>query len=1258
LPDLKYWAATPLGQRKFLTREEFAAQHGAAQADLDKVAAFAQAHGLTVAESSAARRTVVLSGTVAQMEAAFGVSLGHYETPTESYRGREGFVHVPEEIAEIVESVLGLDNRPIARHHVACSGVLAPGAGPPGASPLTPVQVAGLYNFPNKSAAGVTIGIIELGGGYAQADINAFFTGLGLVAPTPTDVSVDGATNSPAGNINNVTLADPDLEVVLDIDVAGAVAQNAAIVMYFAPNTEQGFADAVKTAAQDTTNSPSILSISWSGSEDAWTSAGRTTMGKALVDAASLGVTVFLDSGDWGSDGNVGDGSAHVLYPTSDHGVTGCGGTYIANVKGSSFNEGTWNDSGDGATGGGISDVFGLPTWQEGIGVPVSANDGKTVGRGVPDIAGNASPYSGYTLTLYGQLTTNLTITSGPGAGGTFGTIGGTSAVAPLYAGLLAQIQAEFGHPFGFLNPVFYGLAGSSVFEDINDGVNNQWSQEAKTAPSYTSGPGWDACTGLGRIDGGALLNAFKQIYAKRCTFIINRDPLGQDEIDARRTQPHGSLGGLPIQDAFRVVVDGFTAAELGLTDSGSTLPNLPTVSPATGITISPSTPIANTPDNGGYGPEIQRFTFHYDIDFSDGTDPAFQFVGQTEDLTLSVTFASLPAASAQITLIKQPDPFLLHGDPAWLSIDLRVFVVRPNETWFGATMGPDASAAPGFIQQVMKNLTQGKGTAGGQSFDDPNVLSPDEDKSKLYLQPKDNNQALVFNFALAKVHYIGLIGAKQVRVFFRLRQTQVTYASFDYPPGAQYRRTTSTTNGQPIPLAGIQDNEYVTVPCFAEGRIDSTAQSMDQQTDDPNRQDFTAIGGPEVDNFFGCWIDINQPDKRLPVEVPPKQDGPFDVNDPNPNFQPVPLNKALARNLHLCLIAEINFDPTPIPLGKDPSNWDKLAQRNLAWSDTNPAQAVTTFEIRPTPSGLPAGQAPDELMIDWGNLPKGSSAQIYLPAVNVADILTMASLMYTSHRLGRIDNHTLRCETGGITYIPIPTGTGINFAGLLSVDLPATVQRGEVFNVVVRQVTNAFGKPTPPPPAPPRIEASPRKVTSVAPAEIEWRRVFGAFQLTIPVRAKEVLLLTEERDLSVLLWIAEAIPYHNRWYPVFQRYLEGIAGRVIAFGGDPTQILPSPTGDGRREPICYEVPERRLAFTGKISGLIFDRFGDFEGFLLDTEEGERKFFSREKEIKKLAESAWWERLRLTVWVECDELHRPLSIILRHPPAPFERLGD
>lgn len=745
------------------------------------------------------------------------------------------------------------------------------------------------------------------------------------------------------------------------------------------------------------------------------------------------------------------------------------------------------------------------------------------------------------------------------------------------------------------------------------------------------------------RRSGGAeeIWGAPIRLVQKACAFIVERSTFGQDEIDARR-----GAGSAVIPDAFRVVVDGFTAAEIGVTGSSSTL-NVPSPTGG-GITINCT---GNTSETGSYGQDVQRFTFHYNIDFGP-TDTAFSFAPPTKLLTLNAAVASV-SASAQIELIKQPNPFVLHGDPPWLSVDLRVFVVHEGETKFGVTMGADATGAPGFIQQVMANLTAGTGTAGGETFDS----LPTDESAKMFIYPNDENydDKKVFNFALARVRYIGLIGATNVRVFFRLFQAQTTSGAFD--PSTTYRRAANNPSGQPIPLAGIQGGEYVTIPCFATERIDPLVKGMGQQTDDFNRQDFAAIGGPEVDRYFGCWLDINQPVKPdghtpnilLPLHVPASNvDGPFT----DPNIPLMDIQQAMIRNLHQCLIAEIAFDPVAIPNGKDPTNWDKLAQRNLAWSDIGSAQALTTFEIRPTPSGLPAGQTPDELMIDWGDTPNGSSAQIYLPAVKVADVLAMAGRMYGSHRLIRLDDHTLGCRTGGITYVPIPSAAvDINYAGLLSVEPSAGVRKGDVFHVVVRQVTNAFGELAPPPPPPPHIALPVGPAAADAPREIEWRRVSGAFQLTIPVKTKHVLLLTEERELSVLRWIAEAIPHHNRWYPVFRRYLERVAGRVKAFGGDPTHILPSPTGEGI--PKRRRHHEERKGFTGKIAGLIFDRFGDFEGFLLDTEDGERRFFSREKEVEELAERVWRERLRITVFADCDEPHRPLSIIIREPPAPF-----
>ena len=733
MPSLDHWAKTPLGQRNYVTRAQFAARYGAAPQDLDAVTSFAHSHGLAVTETSAARRTITVSGTVAQMEGAFGVSLGQYESPTETYRGREGPVHIPEHLIDIVESVLGLDNRRIARHHATASGLASgdaaePGAGPAGASAMTPVQVAKLYNFPTSSATGQTIAIIELGGGYVKSDIKAFFDGLSLTTPTLVDVSVDGATNSPAGSLSNVTGNDADIEVALDIDVAGAIAQGAKIAMYFAPNTEQGFADAVTTAAQDTTNAPFVISCSWSGSEDGWSSSGRNTMSQALIDAASLGVTMFVDSGDFGSDGNVGDGSAHVFYPPSDPGVTGCGGTFIANVSGSTFTEGTWNDVG--ATGGGVSDVIGLPAWQDGAGIPVSANDGKTVGRGVPDVSGNASPFSGYTLTLYGKLTTSLIITSGTGKGGTVGTIGGTSAVAPLYAGLLAMIEAQIGEPLGFLNPVFYALANSGVFKDINDGANNQWSGEAKTAPSYTCGAGWDACTGIGRIDGTALLNALQQVFAKRLSFIIDESTFGQDEVEVQLP------GTASFANAYWIAVDGFRPHDLGLDAGNLNAPPAASI-PSVGASFDPSlstTEVAALQamlSAGTFAPPVvpqdpslpnvpQRFLFPFTIAFhGDGGFQAMRNATPALTTTLVTLTGSLTAVgtsvtnSAEIELTTGEDPRFEDVDPqnpaqaSWLSFDLRFFKMtvpsQGSASRFGATV-TGAADAPAFIAKAWWN--------------------------------------------------------------------------------------------------------------------------------------------------------------------------------------------------------------------------------------------------------------------------------------------------------------------------------------------------------------------------------------------------------------------------------------------------------------------------------------------------------------------------------------------------------------------------
>jgi kumamolisin len=468
-------------KRKYLARESYAAKYGADPADMAKVAAFAKANGLVVVESSSARRSVFLSGTAANFAKAFGANIDQYEHDGGTYRGRTGELTVPAELEPIIEGVFGIDNRPVAKPHFQrCK--TSPGIGiqphiPAGGS-FSPPDLAKIYNFPTGlDGSGQCIGIIELGGGYRAADIKAYFKKLGLPVPKVRTVSVDGGANQPS------TADSADGEVMLDIEVAAAIAPKAQLAVYFAPNTDKGFLDAVTMAIHDTTNKPSVISISWGGPESNWTAQAMTTFDQALQTAAALGVTVCCASGDNGSGDGVTDGNAHVDFPASSPFALGCGGTKLTAPGDTVSSEVVWFEAPDNATGGGVSDFFPLPSYQNAAGVPASANPGGRSGRGVPDVAGDADPATGYRVHVDGQDFV----------------IGGTSAVAPLWAALIALMNQKLGHPVGFLNPLIYGsLASKNLFQDITSGSNG----------AYQAKPGWDACTGWGSPDGMKLLQA------------------------------------------------------------------------------------------------------------------------------------------------------------------------------------------------------------------------------------------------------------------------------------------------------------------------------------------------------------------------------------------------------------------------------------------------------------------------------------------------------------------------------------------------------------------------------------------------------------------------------------------------------------------------------------------------------------------------------------------------------------------------------
>ncbi len=469
-----------------LSREQLAERHGADPADIARIRDVLSTYGLEVTGADASSRRVKVAGTVSAMAEVFGASLSRVSsshptgarTASAVHRYRVGGLRVPTELDGAVTAVLGLDDRPQARPQIRLAQLTDETARP---QSYTPPQVGASYQFPSGTdGSGQTLAIIELGGGFSADELTTYFANLGITAPSVTAVGVDGAVNTPGQDPSGA-----DGEVLLDIEVAGALAPGAAQVVYFAPNSDQGFVDAVSTAVH-ASQTPTAVSISWGQSEDSWTPQARTALGQAFADAAALGVTVCVAAGDNGSSDGQQDGQSHTDFPASSPHALACGGTRLVAdpAAGTVSSETVWNDGqGRGATGGGVSDTFGQPAWQAGAGVPARAGGGAT-GRGVPDVAGDADPATGYQVLVDGQQIV----------------VGGTSAVAPLWAALVCRLAQGAGKRFGLLQPLIYaGVspgATAAGFRDITSGNNG----------AYAAGPGWDACTGLGVPDGAALL--------------------------------------------------------------------------------------------------------------------------------------------------------------------------------------------------------------------------------------------------------------------------------------------------------------------------------------------------------------------------------------------------------------------------------------------------------------------------------------------------------------------------------------------------------------------------------------------------------------------------------------------------------------------------------------------------------------------------------------------------------------------------------
>ena len=719
--------------------------------------------------------------------------------------------------------------------------------------------------------------------------------------------------------------------------------------------------------------------------------------------------------------------------------------------------------------------------------------------------------------------------------------------------------------------------------------------------------------------------------------FIVDRSTVGQGEVDSIL-----NLLGSPavFDDACYVVVEGFSAQALGgLTAANASAPpvkpNIP--NPVGNFSVVFEGPVLaedfSLPAN-----QPQRFTFPYKFSFPDHS--TFSAAPTTVTLNAKLTpGGGSPAltASAQVMLLNTPNPYILHGDqahgyPWYLSVDIRVFQMVADDTtkMFAekiATSGDPVTLATTFITNVISNLNTDK-AALGPAFD---ALPQLEQPAALTLAPT-NGTNNVFNFALARVRFQDLNqDISDVRLFFRMWAAQQTNAT--YNPNTLYR-TQINPDGDPIAVFGVEGDEIMTIPFFASPRIDATTFSMSQQKDHPNRADIVhdPLGGL-VETYYGAWLDINQPGAAIyparliggnPANLP---DGPYQ------NMGSLVSIQQLIKSAHQCLIAEISFPGLTIPSNADPSNNDKLAQRNLAFVNVpNPGipgsrLAPQPFEVKPSALVLKADGRPDEVMIEWGNIPHGTTATIYLPESSAAQILKWADKMYTTHRLTQVDAQTIRCQTGEVAYIPIPQGAGAAFVGLMTVELPAGIHKGQEFAVVVRQITSQVigDKPQGNIPRAPK-QGAPAVTKSVNKRELlAWRRIAGIFRVTIPVSTKQALLADEEKYLSILKWILKGTPVQSRWYPVLRRYIEQIGWRVDGMGGNAGAV--GATGDGNWQGSKPGKGHEGEEIAGKVVALIYNGSGEFEGFELESAGcGVRRICSREPRVEAIAHRAWRER--------------------------------
>lgn len=715
---------------------------------------------------------------------------------------------------------------------------------------------------------------------------------------------------------------------------------------------------------------------------------------------------------------------------------------------------------------------------------------------------------------------------------------------------------------------------------------------------------------------------------------VTNRDTFSSYEVES----------ALSYDNAFYVTYDGFAPIALGVpgaspvitfhdASDGSVIPSIS--STVTAVDLEDAAALA-TP---------QRISFTYRVNFANGS----AFTAETRDIYVQATLAGISDV-APMHLIKQPNPYMLDGPISWLSTDLRVFQLRPGQKVNSSSSvvleDPNlvADAPQHYIQGLLTEL-RGYGNGFAAPFED---ISQHEQASQLELS-RSVGGLRVLNFAVAKVRFrANTQDATDVRVFFRTFNTMVSDLSYTSSTSANMQNYRRTLDGK-TPLLGTNSffsgtgNQIVSLPYFAERRINTGTQSMASQPDGWNKQTLVHAGPVEAVQYFGCWLDFNQTEPQFPVNVPAGNDGPFSGR--------LPIVQ-LVRGIHQCLVAEVRFQPgalDPIANGATPASSDRLAQRNLAIVESDNPGSESTHRVQHTlllkPSSTSLGREfersaagadehshHDELVIRWQKLPRDTQASLYLPDWNADEVIALAAALRPGPQsLSKVDSHTVACTVQDITYIPLPSRIQTAVPGLLTLELPQSVRTGDQFEIDVQQHSGPTFRISQP--------QGLRSMDGAAELNLSRRKVLGAFRLTVAVKSGQPLLEKLVRNLAVLRYIFQAIPTTDSWHPVFARYIAQLGGQVAGLGVDPSKIPASPDDPGLPDQPKPGKPDH---ITGKICEVIFDCFGELEGFVLETCSGRHHFKTTEASLEKLLLRACHERLTISVYLgdTCESVHR------------------